>query len=597
MRPALPALALLSGLLLLSRARAQTFAACVGANSSATLRTPGQPDFGYHVSRSLHPSPVPRALAEVYSVADVQAVVRCAAQYGVAVCPRSGGHSFVGSSLCQGVSVDLRKMDWVSVDGKQVTMALGATLGDLFYRVLEQSGGKRMIGVGLCPSVGTGGYVLGGGHNPYAGLTGLTCDSLGQVKVVRPDGELVTANAGENAELFWASCGGGGGAFGIAVEATLNTHKADVFNRHVSFRFTWPKASAGKVVAGWMDWDQDAGQSWLRLEMNVGSDLQGYGVCWNVDSKAECVNRLSKQAWFNTPGRKTSLLAKGTRAQQFQTFIGPAGAWGTKVYEGADADALTGKRDLDAGNGPNRLYSSSFLSWPGGNKPSVAVMQKMVESAAAIDGSLVEWVVLQFNPWKGGVQKGQNNAFAHRGSGAFIELIGQSQSGEAGLGELKRVQGEVKALSRSWLSGIYVSYPEFGLGQQDWQYLYWGQSLQRLAYLKGNMDPTGRMARLQQLPAGKLGCPGKLAVTAAGNKRTIAITGYGIGQMAGMVTVFSVKGGCGVKLEASKGADVVAEGSNFSASVHSNSPFTITLTGSNVKSCTVQTVQVNSISC
>jgi FAD/FMN-containing dehydrogenase len=581
-------------------AAAQGFGSCVTGSSGATLRTPNQPDFYFHVSRGLDQWQTPSYIAAVYSAQDVQAVMNCANQYGVKVCPRSGGHDFTGSSSCSGVMVDVRGINQVGWNAgfQQITVGLGNTLGEMFLAVQQLSGGSRIIGIGLCPSVGTGGYIVGGGHSPYSGLTGLTCDSLASIKIVQPDGSLVTASSSSNTELFWASCGGGGSAFGIAVEATLNTYDAGVFNNNVFFRYQWPQNVAGQVISGWADWNQDSGNSWMRLEANIGSPLQGYGVCWNAGSVAACEGRLSQQAWFNTPGRSTVLAVKASRVGQFQAFIGPAGDWASKQFFGTDQDALANKLYLDASNGPNRVYGSSFLSWPGGQKPSAGTLQAAVDAVSSTNGGLVDWIVLQFNPWKGQAQGGYNNAFAHRKAGLFVELIGQSKTGTAGLQELRNVEGAFKTITRQWLSGVYVSYPEFNLATQDYQYLYWGQNLQRLAYLRGSVDPNNRMARYQAMPSGKLSCPGNLAVISpSGTTRQIQVTGYNIGQMAGMIVEFGVGGGCRVNIGASQNANVYQSGSNYGAEVHNNAPFTISLTGSNTAACTISTVTVNGISC
>lgn len=41
--------------------------------------------------------------------------------------------------------------------------------------------------------------------------------------MVTADGELVTANRATNSDLFWALKGGGPGAFGVVISATLKT--------------------------------------------------------------------------------------------------------------------------------------------------------------------------------------------------------------------------------------------------------------------------------------------------------------------------------------------------------------------------------------
>lgn len=77
-------------------------------------------------------------------------------------------------------------------------------LGEMFHKASLASGGARMIGIGLCPSVGVAGYVLGGGFNPYAGLTGLTCESAVRFEMVMADGSQKTVTKTSDPELFWA---------------------------------------------------------------------------------------------------------------------------------------------------------------------------------------------------------------------------------------------------------------------------------------------------------------------------------------------------------------------------------------------------------
>lgn len=502
--------------------------------------------------------------------------------------------------------VDVRNLNSLFYDkaSTSITVGAGNTVGELFYSVITASGGSRVIGIGLCPSVGVGGYMLGGGHNPYSGLLGLSCDSLLSLKIVLPSGELVTASPSQNSNLFWASCGGGGGTFGIVVEYSLQTHDAGVFNNNVFFRFSWPRKYAGSILSKWLDWDQDGGKSWMRLEVNGGSPIYAYGVCWDASSTDACLQRLSQQSFFNSPERYTNFIHKGTGVAQFQGFIGPFGDWGNKLADMSDSDALVGKVYLDASNGWKRAYSSAFWKYQSGQTPSETLLQQMADACASADGSKVEWLVCQFNPWKGKVLSPNNpgnSAFAHRGMSAFFEFIGQVQGDTGtGLAELQRVESVLKSYYRPFLGGTYVSYPEFGLSQTDYGYLYWGQNLQSLASLRQGIDPNKLFAQLQELPAGKIACPGKLDVTSpSANQRLLKITGYGIGQLAGMTAKFSLSPGCTVDPTATTGAIIKADSGSgpYTAEVISDQPILITLKSSNVGSCTVSTLIVNGIDC
>ncbi|KAG2439084.1 hypothetical protein HYH02_006609 [Chlamydomonas schloesseri] len=67
---------------------------------------------------------------------------------------------------------------------------------------------------GSCPSVGTGGYYLGGGMGILSPKYGLGCDQVVALEVVLANGTVVTVDAEHHSDLFWAACGGGPG-FGI----------------------------------------------------------------------------------------------------------------------------------------------------------------------------------------------------------------------------------------------------------------------------------------------------------------------------------------------------------------------------------------------
>jgi hypothetical protein len=69
-----------------------------------------------------------------------------------------------------------------------------------------------------------GGWGQTGGHAPFSSRYGLGVDQVVEYKVVTADGILRIANAVSNPDLFWALRGGGGGTFGVVVEATIKAH-------------------------------------------------------------------------------------------------------------------------------------------------------------------------------------------------------------------------------------------------------------------------------------------------------------------------------------------------------------------------------------
>lgn len=63
----------------------------------------------------------------------------------------------------------------------------------------------------------------GGGHGPWTTVKGMAADTVLEFEVVTAAGDIVTANADTNPDLFWALRGGGPSAFGVILSATFQT--------------------------------------------------------------------------------------------------------------------------------------------------------------------------------------------------------------------------------------------------------------------------------------------------------------------------------------------------------------------------------------
>ena len=172
-----------------------------------SVETEGHVNYDIHIIPwNLRCQPKPLALVYANTAADVAAAVKLAAQYGIPVQPRSGGHSYASYSLggtSGSLVIDLTRMDKVVVDQKtwRATIGPGTLLKGVNEGLLKQ--GKRTIPHGVGLQVGMGGHATVGGQGPLARKYGLTTDQVVEMEVVIADGSIVRASATENPDLFW----------------------------------------------------------------------------------------------------------------------------------------------------------------------------------------------------------------------------------------------------------------------------------------------------------------------------------------------------------------------------------------------------------
>jgi FAD/FMN-containing dehydrogenase len=168
----------------------------------------------------------PAVIVRCADVADVLSTVNFAREQKLPVSIRGGGHNVAGFAVNDdGVVIDLSPMKGMHVDpARRVVRAEGGvTWGDLDHAT--HPFGFAVPG-GIISTTGIAGLTLGGGIGNLTRTYGLSCDSLLSADVVTADGQLVTASATENPDLFWALCGGSGN-FGVVTSFEFRLQPAD----------------------------------------------------------------------------------------------------------------------------------------------------------------------------------------------------------------------------------------------------------------------------------------------------------------------------------------------------------------------------------
>ncbi|XP_050370393.1 berberine bridge enzyme-like 21 [Argentina anserina] len=199
-------------------------------------------------------TPKPVLILTPTTEAHVQASVLCAVQLKVQLKIRSGGHDYEGVSYVSTeptfIVLDLfnfRSID-VNVEDASAWAQAGATLGELYYRVAEKS---KTLGfpAGICPTVGVGGHISGGGYGNLLRKYGLASDNVLDALIVDVNGKLLDRKAmGE--DLFWAIRGGGGGSFGVILAYKLRL--VPVPETVTVFRvMSYTESNATDVVLRW----------------------------------------------------------------------------------------------------------------------------------------------------------------------------------------------------------------------------------------------------------------------------------------------------------------------------------------------------------
>ena len=267
------------------------------ANVHGRVIVPGDDD--YDNARKVFNAMIDRRPAVVVrcaDAADVIAAVHFAREAELPVAVRGGGHSVLGYGVCDaGVVIDLSPMRSVHVDPVRRTARAegGATWGDFDHAT--QAFGLASTG-GIVPSTGVGGLTLGGGIGYLNRKYGLACDNLLSVDVVTADGELHTASAAENEDLFWALRGGGGN-LGVVTSFEYRLHPVGLV---LGGEIVYPLEQAREMLRFYRDWSTNAPDD-VRVDASLVSTPDGPALGFEVC----CCGPVDEGARVLAPLRQT----------------------------------------------------------------------------------------------------------------------------------------------------------------------------------------------------------------------------------------------------------------------------------------------------
>ena len=171
------------------------------------------------------PGRFPEVIVRAQDENDVVGAVRLARDEGRKVAVRSGGHSWSGSHLRDGiVLIDLSQLRDVSVNAADMTATAQPGLQGAEVDA-ELAKRDLFFPIGHCKGVCIGGYLLQGGFAWRGREFGPSCMSVTGIDAVTADGKTIHADETHNADLFWAARGAGPGFFAVVTRFYLKLYR------------------------------------------------------------------------------------------------------------------------------------------------------------------------------------------------------------------------------------------------------------------------------------------------------------------------------------------------------------------------------------
>lgn len=403
----------------------------------------------------------------------VAVCIQWAKQNNVPLAMRNGGHSYEGFSQSAGIVIDVRMMDSIGLndDGSQATIGAGAVLGRVYEAIANKG---RVIPAGSCPTVGVTGHTTGGGYGLLARPFGLAADSLTQVEMVNAQGQLLTVNATENADLFWAIRGGGGGNLGIITELQFKTH---VTKKVVTFICAWSlkKNVAAQVFKAWQEWAPNA----------------PHGITSLIKFSKEASGTIAVRLVGQTVGTETE-LTKELKNNIFKVKAPDKYTPQSKAFIDA-VKQFSGDKTFPA----KLTYPSVYMK----GKSDYVKQVISDEGHDVLFTHLPSGIAVIFDSYGGQIRalKDNDTAFPHRENTiSSVQYYTEWSKPEDTAKKLKTLSDYYGRLRPYMSGGAYVNYCDVDL--KNYAEAYWGGNLARLIDIKAAHDPENIFKHAQSIP-------------------------------------------------------------------------------------------------
>ena len=428
---------------------------------------------------------LPVAVALCADAADVQRCTTWVHDNRVPFAVRSGGHNYAGFSTTRGLLIDVRAMDGVTLDLKEGTATVqgGANNQDVATALRTVPFG---IPSGRCPTVGASGLVLGGGWGFSASHAGLTCDSLLATDLVLASGARRSINGRDDADLFWAVRGGGGGNFGVHTAFTFKLRDvADV----TTFNLVFPPGNQVELLIA-LQAIQQANPRSISTRTKARPIAAG-----PRPSRGDIVVETLGLFWGNE--------------RDLREILAPAYAIARPRLETIYEQEYWRARDYLLTDDPNGLYD---------------IRCNYVEHQ--LGGDALENALAWMTRWPGGSLRQDNmailfamggavndvapdaTAYPHRTSNYIFEMEANwspMDSADAVKAQRDWLRSYYQDMQRFLQPRSYINFPNREL--PDWARAYYADNLPRLSQAKSKWDPGNLFQFAQSIPPARQPAP------------------------------------------------------------------------------------------
>lgn len=454
-------------------------------------------DAAYRTARlvwnALYDNRYPQAVVKAATAHDVQVAINFARDMGLQPIARAGGHSFQGYSTGSGLVIDVAGLNDVTLNHGRTHARIGAGNNLLrLYGVLQQHG--MAIPGGSCPTVGISGLAQGGGIGPFSRQYGLTLDRMIGAEMVLADGRLIRVGPHENADLFWAIRGGGGGNFGVVTSFDFAPIPATVTNTSVSLIFPWQ--SAERVIMAYQHWvptvplNAHPGIMIRTTTGEPGAQPEVTVSLWHRGHPAQC-KALVDEFIREVAVRPSSRIVESGRFfdVEFDEYCA-----GFTLEQCAMAER-------DPGGIIPRVGLATYSeitrhAWPA---DGITVMLDEIErhqrspllQPQGVSNSLQTGKII-IEPIDGVASRVSPTATAFPHRNCFLTMQYQARVPQG-------ASPELVAASQEWLDNLFSRLTPWRTGQEyinygnrklrDWGKAYYGQNLPRLNRIKARRDP------------------------------------------------------------------------------------------------------------